>query len=142
MIDKLEIIGADKLKELLDYDYENGCLIWRKRHSGSMSDKVFNKRFSGKKAGNKTKRTKRNRESYIVLSIYGKMYSAHRVIWYMVYGELPESIDHIDGNGLNNKIENLRNSTVSEQSRNYPLSKSNKTGILGVYFDMQRSRYR
>lgn len=41
-------------------------------------------------------------------------------------------IDHIDNNGLNNKLENLRAVTSSINQRNKPLQSSNKTGINGV----------
>ena len=48
---------------------------------------------------------------------YHRFY-AHRVIWFMVYGEVPKSIDHIDGDRLNNKIKNLRSVTHRENCLN------------------------
>lgn len=41
-------------------------------------------------------------------------------------------IDHIDGDVLNNKIENLRLVTLSLNQRNSKIPKNNKTGIIGV----------
>lgn len=43
-------------------------------------------------------------------------------------------VDHIDGNGLNNQIENLRICSVAENNRNVKLRKDSKTGYKGVYF--------
>ncbi|EAA6416253.1 HNH endonuclease [Salmonella enterica] len=50
-----------------------------------------------------------------------KQYKAHRVVWELVTGNLLKSvdvIDHIDGNGLNNSIMNLREVDKALNSRN------------------------
>lgn len=46
----------------------------------------------------------------------------------------PENvIDHIDGDKLNNQIENLRIATISQNIANSKISKNNKCGYKGVY---------
>jgi hypothetical protein len=50
----------------------------------------------------------------------------------MFYGEMPESVDHIDCNCLNNRIENLRKASRIENAYNARLSKSNTSGYKGV----------
>jgi hypothetical protein len=43
---------------------------------------------------------------------------AHKLHWYMTYGEIPKMLDHIDRNPDNNKIDNLRLCNQSQNSRN------------------------
>lgn len=59
-------------------------------------------------------------DGYIRVNIQGKRYKAHRIIWEMFNGKIPESmvIDHIDGNKANNMIENLRLATQSQNQAN------------------------
>ena len=57
--------------------------------------------------------------TYYGVFFNGRMYMAHRVIWFMTYGFWPEcEIDHIDGNGRNNRLENLREATKSQNRAN------------------------
>ena len=46
------------------------------------------------------------------------MYLNHRVVWFLNYGSVPEMLDHIDGDKLNNRVENLRPATSALNSRN------------------------
>jgi len=57
---------------------------------------------------------------YVVVNLLGKNYLAHRIIWTLLNGPIPEGrvIDHIDGNPGNNRISNLRLATVSQNLYN------------------------
>lgn len=62
-------------------------------------------------------------------------YYTHRVVWFMHHDEWPKYvIDHTDGDKLNNKIENLRNTnqTVNQYNRKR-VAYNSKTGVPGVY---------
>lgn len=66
----------------------------------------------------------------------------HRIIFKMVYGSDPESIDHIDGNGLNNSILNLRECSHVENHQNRRLSENNTSGHIGVSRSRDKKRWR
>ena len=58
----------------------------------------------------------------------------HNYIWNLKIGEIPEGkmVDHIDNNGLNNCIENLRLVTSQENAFNQTKRKTNNSGFKGV----------
>ncbi len=119
--------------------YVDGHLIWKQRdRSDFMTDRSWsatNSNFEGKKAG-AIVRASRSNTKYMQFGLNGVAYKNHRVIWEMHHGEIPKGmqIDHVDGDGENNRLENLRLVDQSENSKNRPMQKSNKTGVVGVYW--------
>lgn len=71
---------------------------------------------------------------YIEACIAGTRTKLHRLIWYYFTGEQPDYIDHINRNGLDNRIENLR---VSDPVRN-----RFNSSIAGVCYRKTRGKYR
>ena len=76
-----------------------------------------------------------NAHGRVCVKVVGWVFYAHRLAWIYVFGTIPEGnvIDHIDGNPLNNSIENLRAITQAQNMQNQRRAhKGNKTGLLGV----------
>lgn len=65
----------------------------------------------------------------------------HRIIFLMENNYLPEQVDHIDRNRSNNKIENLREASASQNCFNIGLQVNNNSGVTGVYFDNERCKW-
>jgi len=72
-----------------------------------------------------------NKDGYNRVVIDKKEYRAHRIIWEMFNGPVPEGmiIDHIDGDKLNNRIENLRVCTHVLNSNNRVFKKTSNLPV-------------
>ena len=72
---------------------------------------------------------------YRQICIDRKKYLIHRLIWCYHYGQMPTQIDHINGKRSDNRIENLRECSYSENHGNRRLSSTNTSGYKGVFLD-------
>ena len=81
------------------------------------------------------------KRKYQKIKIKNKTLLLHRVIFLFHHGYLPDFIDHIDGNCLNNKIENLRPATKAENCRNRSISSTNTSGFKGVSWCKVRNKW-
>ena len=137
-------LTQEYLKECLYYNKDTGTFIWKKRpieHFGntSYSERIcnmWNGKFCGIMAG-KVQPHGRTKYIYISITTDGerKIFSAHRLAWLYTHGSFPMlQLDHIDGNGLNNIISNLRDVTFLENCKNRRLSSKNTSGFTGVYW--------
>jgi len=121
----MNLITQNELKEVLNYDPETGVFTWLTSPGNRVA--------IGGAAGSACKVT--CGKSYQRIMYKNIPYYAHRLAWLYVYGSFPEKdIDHIDGNGLNNKIDNLRAVTHQENGRNRRQSSANTSGCTGVTF--------
>lgn len=88
--------------------------------------RIHHTRFAGKEAGTISK------AGYREVKLNGSTYKSHRILWKIANGFDPDMIDHIDGNRLNNRHDNLRLATRQENGANRGLSCNNKSGYKGV----------
>jgi len=127
-----ESLTQSRLKELLHYNPDTGYLTW--------SCKMFGIK-KGDIAGCKSKY--RTGKHYVSVRIDGKLYLSHRIIWLYMTGAFPENhIDHINGNGCDNRFINLRDVTKIENCRNVRKSICNTSGTVGVFWEENISKWR
>lgn len=107
------------------FRYENGVLFWKKR--------LANCKQIGDKAGTI------GAHRYIEVKIHKNQYKAHRIIYIMHYGDIPDGlvIDHINRIPSDNRIENLRLVTIQENGFNtstkgYCWNKVNKKWLVYI----------
>lgn len=115
------MITYEEVREV--FDYKDGHLYWKKSWE---DDKRKTHKTIGSKAGTKQS------AGYIQITYNGKLYLAHRLIFLWNHGYLPRVLDHIDGDKLNNKIENLRGASYSENQFNRKMNSNNTSGYKGV----------
>lgn len=110
------------------YEYSNGDL-YRKNHRISS--------YNGVKAGYVDLR------GYVRTKLFSKMTFAHRVIWEMHNGEVPEGmeIDHINGVKHDNRIENLRCVDRFINCKNASKRSDNKSGTTGVSYSNSKQKW-
>lgn len=70
---------------------------------------------------------------YLFVGFNGRRLQAHRVAWALHYGEWPKgALDHINRDPHDNRIENLREATPSQNAQNRRSAESSSSEYLGV----------
>lgn len=109
-----------QLESIFDYNQKSGMLFWK----------------NGKRAGSNLY------NGYRRVKLQGVEYKEHRLIWVLFFDKQPKQlIDHINGIKDDNRIENLREASVSQNTCNSKLSVRNNTKTKGVYYNHKRKKY-
>ena len=142
-IQKIEERGlsVDYLRECIEY--QDGQLFWRKERpihhfSSTKASTVWHKRFAGKVCGSANSTKYRSSHLRVGLKIGSKvkLFLCHRLVWALHNNHFPnKQIDHINGVPYDNRIENLREVTNKENSKNSAMYRHNTSGITGVCWD-------
>lgn len=121
-------LTIDRLKSVLDYSPETGQFTWRISSS--------NRTPVGSRAG------VRSPNGYIYIGVDMKRYLAHRLAYFYMTGEWPQSvIDHINNDPSDNSWANLRPATVAENSWNSGPRKTNTSGHKGVSYSNSKKKW-
>jgi hypothetical protein len=117
------------LKEHLQYDQKTGEFEWVKSPARAI------------KANTKAGRLRP--DGYVSIQIKGRLYFAHRIAWLIVYGEWPkDQIDHINRNRSDNRFENLRCVSRSQNGQNRKPNIGSASGHPGVTWSNTFKRWR
>jgi len=126
-----KMISQNELKEIIHYDPETGIFSYAKDY---ISENGY-KRNKGDVIKSKVG------EGYLGVSIFGKQYRLHHLAFLYMLGYMPKEVDHDDGVRFNNKWENLKDCTRSENMKNRKISSYNSTGIIGVHLRKDTLQY-
>lgn len=116
-----------QLKTLLEYNPVTGEFFWkitdRAVHAGDLAGSVYS-------------------NGYRYIQICGQDYRAGRLAWYFMTGEDPlDFIDHKDGVRDNNRFNNLRIATNSQNQANRGAPQNNTSGFKGVRWQASRGKW-
>ena len=123
-------MNQNELKELLHYCPETGVFTRRK---------TIGRHKAGAIAGAKPT----GYLKYISIHVARQRFLAQRLAWLYVYGEWPSAdIDHINRIKTDNRIENLRQVTRSQNMQNVWLHKHNTSGHKGISWVEKLKKWR
>ena len=121
-----EMHTCEQIKNALHYDPETGLFTWlispsQRAPKGSVAGTL-------------------NDAGYLLIGFEGKRYRAHRLAWLYMTGEWPSSeIDHRNTNRRDNRWENLREASGSQNQWNQQKRTDNTSGVKGVRFWKNRT---
>lgn len=121
-------LSADYVRSVLDYRPETGELVWavakgRRVRAGGVAGHL-------------------NGNGYVYVRIEGVLYLAHRLVWLIHYDQWPkDQIDHINGDRVDNRIENLREATNAENHQNKSSRINSSSRFVGVHWEPRYGKW-
>ena len=108
------------------FDYRDGFLFWKTPRKNVRVGAV---------AGSV------DAKGYVRIMLERKVYLAHRIVYALHHENVPNFVDHRDGNPLNNRVENLRACTQAENAQNRKRQVNNTSGVKGVYWNRAKNKW-
>jgi hypothetical protein len=118
------MIDASALKQILLYAPRKGVFYWikpPKAHADLLGEEAGSAAQSG------------SGKSYVNIQIGGRKYRRSRLAFLYMIGRWPdETIDHINGNSLDDRWVNLREATIMQNAWNHHKRRKRSTLPMGV----------
>lgn len=129
---KRSLPSPERVRALVRYDGKD--FYWLPRPMNAFKAVNAWRGFATRYADRKVA-IKRQLNGYHGVRVEGTLVLIHRLIWVLHYGEWPVGeIDHINGNKFDNRIENLRDCSKSQNMKNQKLRSDSSSGFPGVHF--------
>lgn len=132
--------------DIFSYDANRGVLVWKVRprewFKTHRAYSTVNARCVNKDAGTFSA-TNSGVPICVQIRLRKKTCMAHRIIWEMANGPIPEGmlVDHVDGNAWNNVLSNLRLATKAHNAYNSRRPRNNTSGHKGVSWNASRRKW-
>lgn len=110
-------LTQERVRELFDYDPATGNLVRRVNKANQCAGSI---------AGSV------NARGHINVQVDGRLWAAHQIVFIFHHGYLPVEIDHRNRDKTDNRIENLRPATSSQNKGNIQPLRNNTSGYRGV----------
>lgn len=143
--DAIPRLHPDEVRELVEYDPETGHVFWKPRPPRHFEGRCKNpeaqsKKFNGKFAGKRVGAV--DHEGYLITKVCGVAMKVHRIAYAVYHGKWPDhEIDHVNGDPSDNRINNLRDATPSENNLNMSMRADNTSGVCGVSYSKSRKKW-
>ena len=110
---------AEEIQVLLSYNPDTGVFTWNQDRG--------TRPFKGRIAGTLSP------EGYVRIGIKGKIYPAHRLVFFLLEGVWPDCVDHINHDRQDNRVCNLRKANRQQNARNRKPNAKSTSIYLGVH---------
>lgn len=121
-------LTQERLKELIVYNPDTGSFTWRVPRRGVVV---------GGECGRISPAT-----GYRDIGIDYKLRRANRLAWLYMTGEWPDAeVDHVNRIKSDDRWDNLRLASKSQNAANVDIKSSNTSGVVGVSWDMSRKKW-
>jgi hypothetical protein len=136
-------ITTELVRELIDYDQDTGVFTWRARDrhwfKREQDFKMWNTRFAGSVTGC----VHRDATGYptLAINVLGRTWLAHRLAFIYMGEALPDQVDHLNRDSVDNRWKNLSSSSAKENMKNKSMFRNNTSGVAGVSWHKARGKW-